>query len=161
MRGKLAKTLRRAAGVKRPTEYEKPEIHHLAEMPVYETHKRVIRELGPIVRGESPNYKLRGGVETDRRIGGQTRFVVAREVEKIRYGKDGRTPLSPLIDTVRDPKTDELKHKPRTMLIPIAKPARVKAGTGRRVYQRLKRLHYRVGLDALMREVEAGAVQPQ
>ena len=140
------KMLRRAAEY-RPrrdkTEYEPPAVHHMAEHPVFETHKRVIRGLGPVVRGESPNEKPNG-----RLISGQNRFVVSREVEKIRYGADGKTPFKPLLDSM---------GKVRMMLVPVAKPRRLKAGSPRRVYQTLKRLEKQVGLDAVFKQLEKEA----
>lgn len=153
------KQLRRAAAY-RPgrdkTEYEKPAMHHMAEHPVFETHKRVIRELGPVVRGESPNYKThtdRWGNTFDRPISGHHRFVVKREVEKIIMGLDGKTPLHPKLVLTKMP-DGTVQHKVQTTLVPVAKPRRLKAGSPRRVYQTLKRLEKRIGLDAVFAQLE-------
>lgn len=145
------KMLRRAAEY-RPgrdkTEYEKPAIHHLSEHPTFETHTRVIRELGPV----DPSLPVRYKTRTDRwgnhivkAISGQRRRVVSREVTKIIMGKDGKTPLTILLDS---------HGKPRTQLVPVAKPRRLKAGSPRRVYKTLKRLEKRVGLDAVFAQLE-------
>lgn len=163
MNGRTAKMLRRAAGVKSaPVAYDKPQIHHLSEHPVFETHVRTISEWGPPLDLPT-NYKTVARAESgyrsylSRPISGQRRRLVDRDVTKIRYSADGKTPLQPIIDMVRDPKTSELIHKYRTQLVPVAKPRRLVAGSPRRVYQRLKDLYHRVGLEFLMTQVEEGA----
>jgi len=132
MNDKTAKLLRKAAALRGagPAIYAAPEIHHLAEAPVYQTHQRVLRAWDP-----------------------KDRKIVTRTVEKIMYSKDGRTPLSPLWKFVDKPGTNldkpEKIHVPQTQLLSITKPIRLKPGTPKAIYRTLKWLERQIGLDAV------------
>jgi hypothetical protein len=116
MNDKLAKAMRKMSKY-RPGPQPKPEfpgVHHLLEVPLYATHTRTIREMGP--RGK----------------------IIARKVEKILYGADGKTPLSPLWHQVKDKDGNErVVHK--TEVVPILKPIRLLPGSPKANYRRLKR----------------------
>lgn len=133
MRGATAKMLRKAAEY-RPTRdratYEKPELKRIATMPVFETHERTIREMGP--HGK----------------------IVSHVVTKYRYGRDGRTPLHPVIGFELDKVTGKKRLAQQTQLIPITKPRRLAAGSPRRVFQTLKTMERREGLDVVFKRME-------
>lgn len=164
MNDKTAKRIRKAASVRGsgPAIYKTPEIHHLAEAPVYITHTRTIRELGPVVRGALPNWRLRYWTGAhglpycnERRCSGDVRRVVTRTVEKTRYRTDGKTPLGMRFRTVeKDGKPEVL---PETTLLSVAKPLRLKPGTPRAIYRLMKRLERRVGLDTVFNKITAEA----
>ena len=131
--------IRSAAGYhpgKTPAQYEPLEIHHLAEAPVYETYERTLRSWDP-----------------------KRKKIVSRKVTKIRYGADGRTPLSPLMQLVDvpggDPAKPEKRHVPVTQLLSIAKPVRLKKGSPKAIYRMLKKLERTVGLDNVYAQLQA------
>lgn len=117
MNNKLAKRLRGRA-MYSPGPQPKPEfpgIHHLLEFPLYATHTRTIREMGP--RGK----------------------IITRRVEKIRYGRDGKTALSPLWAMAKNEDgTERAVHK--TQVVPVLKPIRLLKTSPKAIYRRLKRL---------------------
>ena len=134
MRGTKAKMLRKAAEYERPATYEKPEMKRVIGMPVFETHERTIREMGP---------------------GGK---ITSRVVTKYRYGKDGKTPLHPILQRELDAKTGKARFVPQMQLVPITKPRRLALGSPRRVYQTLKTLERREGLDVVFARMEKEVV---
>lgn len=93
-------------------------IHHLLEFPLYNMHERTIREMGP--RGK----------------------IIARTVQKIVYGRDGRTPLSPQWVEGKN-EAGEKVMIPKTELVPIPKPATLMPGP-KATYRRMKRLWERL-----------------
>lgn len=116
MNDRLSKAMRKMSKY-RPGPQPKPEfpgIHHLLESPLYAKHTRTIREMGP--RGK----------------------IITRTVEKIRYGNDGKTPVSPLWHMVKDDAGNERAvHK--TEIVPVLKPIRLLPGSPKANYRRLKR----------------------
>lgn len=116
LNAKVAKVMRKMAQY-RPGPQPKPEfpgIHHLLQVPLYATHTRTIREMGP--RGK----------------------IITRKVEKIRYGNDGKTPLSPLWHAVKDDAGNErVIHK--TEVVPVLKPIRLLNTSPKASYRKLKR----------------------
>lgn len=171
MNEKTAKRIRNAVAYHpgQPKEYEAPALHKLGQIPTYETYKRTIRELGPMLKGEVPNRRLRPFKGWDPEIGehctlfrsefrsGTRRQVVTRTVEKIRYGRDGRTPLRPIMQIVDVPGGDPSMPKkiavPQFMVIPIAKPVRLKKGTAKAVYRALKKIERTLGLDRFYAQI--------
>ena len=130
--------IRSAAGYhpgKTPVQYEPLEIHHLAEAPVYETYERTLRSWDP-----------------------ERKQIVSRTVTKIRYGIDGRTPLSPQMQLIEvpggDPTRPEKRHVPVTQLLSIAKPVRLKKGSPKAIYRMLKKLQRTVGLDRVYDQLQ-------
>ncbi len=79
MNARKAKKLRRAAGYLSPgheqAQYHPPALHHVASMPTYEAHARVIRSWSP-----------------------RLHKIVGVEVESIRYQSDGKTPAKPILN---------------------------------------------------------------
>jgi hypothetical protein len=163
---RTAKQIRKALAYRphaEPTQYEKPQLHHIAHMPQYEKHTRVVRELGPPIVGLTPRVKqtcLRTAIcaqpdgdhfEYDtfreRVISGVRRKVVSREVTKIIMSGDGKTARSLLWHLVKDPETGEQHHTPLTELVPVAKPARLRKGSPRQVYKLMKKLERNTGLE--------------
>ena len=134
MRGTKAKMLRKAAEYERPATYEKSELKRITGMPVFETHDRTIREMGP---------------------GGK---ITSRVVTKYRYGRDGKTPLYPILQAEKDKDTGKVRFVPQMQLVPITKPRRLTAGSSRRVYQTLKTLERREGLDVVFARMEKEGV---
>ena len=134
MNGKTAKMLRGAAG--RPqgyiTTYEQLQLHHVAQVPVFETHERVIWEwFAP------------------------ARRYFARAVTKIRFNPDGKTPFRPLLTEEKDEATGIVSVVPRVDIIPVTKPVRLAKGSPRAVYQEIKRVHKTIGLDAAFKRLHA------
>jgi len=137
MNGRKARMLRQAAEVRHDTvtTYEKPQLHHVVEFPVFETYTRTIRAWDPKV-GK----------------------IVGREVEKIRYKPDGKTPMKPLISWSID-KNGELLIKQQTMLVPFAAPRRLAKGSPRRIYQELKSMDRRFGLEKVFQQIVAESAE--
>lgn len=165
---KKFKMMRAAAGYQpgSSAEYEKLTMHHAAQMSVYQTHTRTIRELGPVIKGKRPRMRARplpDGQWYSQIRTGVVRRVVSRTVEKIMYGRDGRTPLSPvwrLVDAPGGTAPESQKiHVPQTQLIPIAAPIRLKKGSPKSVYRLLKRIERVVGLDVMFEQLRAAATQ--
>ena len=166
------KMIRAASGYqpgKTPAAYEKLAMHHAATVPVYETYERVIRELGPSLSRRKASVRLtcvqRGTYEDGtpweqyraRPRSGDFRRGVEHTVTKIRYGADGKTPLSPKMHLVTlpggDPTQPKQMHVPQTQLIPIAAPIRLKKGSPKAIYRLLKKLERAVGLDNVYRQM--------
>lgn len=116
LNAKVAKAMRKMSQY-RPGPQPKPEfpgIHHLLQVPLYATHTRTIREMGP--HGK----------------------IITRTVEKIRYGADGKTALSPLWHQVKDEAGNERAvHK--TEVVPVVKPIRLLKTSPKARYRALKR----------------------
>jgi hypothetical protein len=123
--------MRSAAGYrpgKTKVEYEAPQLRHFGEMPVYETHERTLRTWDP-----------------------KTKKYLRRTVTKILYAKDGKTPLRPKFQLVKvevpgKPEGEQV-IRPVTQLIPILAPIRLKKGSPKALYRRLKKLDRSAGLD--------------
>lgn len=156
MNAKTCKMLRHAAGyhvaqyqrrgeLEQVTEYHPLAIHHLAEVPTYEQHTRVIRTMTPM--------GVLHGKQFDQ--------VTTSELTKTRHQTDGKLPFKQIINE---------KGLPVTTLIPIAKPIRLFAGsvatkdaearepTARHVYHTLKRLERMKGLDNVYNEMHDEAI---
>jgi hypothetical protein len=130
MNDRTAKRIRGAVSLRGsgPAIYVGPEIHHLAEAPVYIKHTRVLRTWDP-----------------------KTRKIISRTVEKTRYRADGKTPLGMKLRTVtKDGKVEVL---PETTLLSVAKPIRLKKGTPKALYRLMKRLESTVGIDNIYKAV--------
>lgn len=135
-------SLARKAGYKpgkTVAEYEKPKLHHIGRMPVFETRERTIRYLGPVVKGAKPNGKFVRGWYGPKLIPGQRRFVLSRQVTKIILMPDGKTPKSPIHVLQKNPSTGVQEHVLKTMLYPVACQALLKRGTPKMLYRDLKR----------------------
>ena len=136
------KQMRSASGYrpgKTPVEYEKPQLHHFGTMPMYETHKRLVRAWDP-----------------------KRKEITTREVEKIIMAADGRTPRSPKLQLVKievpgKPEGRQI-HEPVTTLIPVLAPVRLKKGTPKAIYRLLKKLERNVGLDKVYAGMQKEAV---
>ena len=141
MNPKTAKQIRRAAGYVpgAPVEYEKPELHHLAHMPKFQTHTRIIREMGLPIPGQLPNWPCSG----------PRRRVESREVTKIQYKLNGTEPVAPIWAEQKDPETGKSYFRPQTEFIPITKPVRLLKGSPKALYRIMKRIEKAVGLDRL------------
>lgn len=132
MNDKKACGLRAAAGYHpgQRAEYETPKIHHLMEVPLYETHQRKIRSWDP-----------------------RKKKIVAKSVEKVLMSEDGRTPRSPKMILVKvevpGKPEGEQRHLPQTELAPVGAPVRLKKGSPKQIYRMLKRLDRKVGLRKL------------
>ena len=66
--------------------------------------------------------------------------VFRADVTKTRFLADGKTPAHMIMDA---------KGQPVVQLVPTSLPIRLKVGTGRQIYQYLKRTERRIGLDRL------------
>ena len=160
------KIMRAASGYhpgRTKVEYEAPQLRHFGEMPMYETHERTIRELGPHTARRKPSIKrtcIERGIYDDgtpwehfrsRPRSGTYRRIVKRIVTKILYAKDGKTPRWPKLQLVKLEVPGKLEGeqvlRPVTQLIPISAPVRLKQGSPKALYRTLKRLERTVGLD--------------
>jgi len=117
-----------------PAEYEKPQLHHFGEMPMYETHERTLRTWDP-----------------------KTQSYVRQTVTKIRYARDGKTPRLPKLQLVKvevpgKPEGEQV-HRSVTTLIPILAPVRLKKGSPKAHYRLLKKLERSVGLDNIHAQI--------
>lgn len=173
MNAKTAKLIRRAAAY-RPragTEYAPLELHRVLRMPAFETHIRTIREMGPRSPGAPTNTRRELAFIVRSAVNGQIGHreyrwvprtgarasVVSKEVEKIRYLPDGKTPAKALMvkSDLEGARPDDMM--PKYHLIPCAKPIRLKPACAKRVYRELKYLERIVGLEAIYRKLEAEA----
>lgn len=143
MNGRKAKMLRKAAEYQAHSlvEYEPVQMHHWASVPTFEQHTRTVREMGPVSPG-APTTE-RNGVPR----AGERRFVTSKQVTKTRYMADGKTPAKLCMNA---------KGEPDLAIWPVVKPVHIKAGTPRRVYQGLKVLDRKVGLDKLFHDLQEG-----
>lgn len=134
MNAKKCKALRAHAGnLRAPRLYEQMQIHHLAEMPAWETYERVIHEMGP--KGK----------------------VVSRTETRIRRMMDGRTPAAPVLGPYTDPETKIVTQRQRVELVPVAKPIRLKKGSPRAVYKLMKRIEGKMGLGVALQRLQEAA----
>ena len=125
------KIMRAASGYQRgktKVEYEPPQLRHFGEMPVYETHERMLRTWDP-----------------------KAQQYLRHTVTKILYARDGKTPRWPKLQLVKmevpGKPAGEQVLRPVTQLIPILAPVRLKKGSPKALYRTLKRLERTVGLD--------------
>lgn len=126
MNGRTAKLLRSAAGYPRREPRPATEYEPLALHRVYQFP--LYEEYVRVIRAWGPKLQR----------------YTTRTVEKIRYRADGKTPFRLILNK---------EGLPETYPVPCAKPIRLKAGALRRGYKMLKRLHRRVGLDAVFQQL--------
>lgn len=129
MNAKTCKMLRKAAGYcpgRTPTEYHRPEIHHLAEIPTYEEHERLVTSMGA------------RGVKT------------WATITKIRYTTDGKRPAVQIMNAKGQPATTLIPIAKPCRLFSGAsatKDTEAREPAPRHVYHTLKRLERMKGLD--------------
>lgn len=161
MNAKKAKRIRAAASYHpgEPAQYEKPAIHHLVTVPVYETHQRTIRTLDHKHQRPEANTKLLCGkysfgfLDIRRRvISGSRATVTSHTVTKIKYKADGKTPLMPVLQYVKQ-EDGTMGYVPHTALLPISTPCRLAKGSARQVYKLLKKMERTIGLDNIYNQM--------
>ena len=152
MNAKKCKMLRKAAGFG-PVEYEKPELHHAAHMPQYQTYERVIREMGAVNPGAPTN--TRHGIPR----AGERRYAGARIETWVRMDADGKTPVV-IIERRIDPKTGVVTMVPAIQPVLVPKPAHLKRGSPREVYKVMKRMEREEGIDRVFAQLLEGSGVP-
>lgn len=170
MNARKARMLRNAAGYRpgrEPAKYGKPELQRVDQMPTFEKYTRTIREIGPVSPGAPTNerkvcvgYSKSGThpwVRHDAWVprSGARAVVVSREVEKIRYKPDGKTPYKQVFNTRKDEATGLVVIEPVYELIPVWKPVRLEPKSPKGLYRHLKKLERTVGLDRLFAKLLA------